>query len=64
MHVQARKEPLLNPYLSDVCIAATAAPIFFPAHWFEIKDDWAGAKREYNLIDAGVFANNPVSGSS
>jgi patatin-like phospholipase/acyl hydrolase len=48
----------MDPYLSDICIAATAAPTFFPAHKFDTKGWWQNV--EFNLIDAGFFANNPV----
>lgn len=52
----------MNPYLSDICIAATAAPTFFPAHKFNIINfcPLNFEFEEFNLIDAGVFANNPV----
>jgi patatin-like phospholipase/acyl hydrolase len=51
--------PLKNALLSDVCISTSAAPTYLPAHYFQIQD--AGGKvREYNLIDGGVAANNPV----
>jgi patatin-like phospholipase/acyl hydrolase len=49
----------MDPYLSDICIAATAAPTFFPAHNFHTKGR-CQEKVEFNLIDAGFFANNPV----
>jgi len=50
----------MNPYLSDICIAATAAPTFFPAHKFNILSLCPLNFQEFNLIDAGFFANNPV----
>ncbi|GJN24710.1 hypothetical protein PR202_gb12465 [Eleusine coracana subsp. coracana] len=40
--------------LADVCIATTAAPVYFPAHGF------THGGREYNLVDGGVVANNPT----
>ena len=57
--LQARSTPLKNALLSDVCISTSAAPTYLPAHYFKTQD--AGGKaREYNLIDGGVAANNPV----
>ena len=35
-------------------------PTYLPAHFFQTKDD-AGNTRDFNLIDGGVAANNPVS---
>jgi patatin-like phospholipase/acyl hydrolase len=46
--------------LSDIAIGTSAAPTFFPAHYFETKDD-KGEPRSFNLIDGGLAANNPVS---
>jgi patatin-like phospholipase/acyl hydrolase len=31
-----------------------------PAHYFEKKDEQGKVIKEYNLIDGGVCANNPV----
>ncbi|XP_076917335.1 patatin-like protein 2 isoform X2 [Bidens hawaiensis] len=45
--------------LSDVCISTSAAPTFFPPHYFETTNS-DGTKREFNLIDGGVAANNPT----
>lgn len=45
--------------ISDICISTSAAPTYFPAHYFETKDD-KGTKREFHLVDGGVAANNPV----
>lgn len=58
--VQAQIRPLKNALLSDVCISTSAAPTYLPAHFFQTKDD-AGNTRDFNLIDGGVAANNPVS---
>lgn len=58
--VQAQMRPLKNALLSDVCISTSAAPTYLPAHFFQTKDD-AGNTRDFNLIDGGVAANNPVS---
>ncbi|KAL5992735.1 Proteolipid protein 2 [Asimina triloba] len=45
--------------LSDICISTTAAPTYFPAHYFVNKDS-QGKTKEFNLIDGGVAANNPT----
>ncbi|KAL1552528.1 patatin-like protein 2 isoform X2 [Salvia divinorum] len=45
--------------LSDVCIATSAAPTYFPPHSFTHKDD-SGQSWDFNLIDGGVAANNPT----
>jgi len=58
--VQAQIRPLKNALLSDVCISTSAAPTYLPAHFFQTRDD-AGNTRDFNLIDGGVAANNPVS---
>ncbi|XP_037418787.1 patatin-like protein 4 [Triticum dicoccoides] len=44
-----------KPYLSDVCIGTSAAPTYFPAHHFDCS-----ARKQYDLIDGGVAANNPT----
>ncbi|KAL8124860.1 patatin-like protein 3 [Apium graveolens] len=48
-----------NALLADVCIATSAAPTFFPAHYFETKFE-DRKTRSFNLIDGGVSANNPT----
>lgn len=55
----AKTDELKNPRLADVCISTSAAPLFFPAHQFEIRDS-NGNPRNFNLIDGGVAANNPT----
>ncbi|KAL5209233.1 hypothetical protein ABZP36_004856 [Zizania latifolia] len=60
----AKSIPLKNALLSDICISTSAAPTYLPAHSFETSDDATGKAREYNLIDGGVAANNPVSNPS
>ena len=57
---QVKKNPSLNALVSDICISTSAAPTYLPAHYFETKDDKTGKVREFNLIDGGVAANNPV----
>ena len=57
--MQAKKLPYLDARLADICISTSAAPTYLPAYHFENQDD-KGNVREFNLIDGGVAANNPV----
>lgn len=59
--MQAKLNDLKNAKLADVCVGTSAAPTYLPAHYFETKDA-KGRTRNFNLIDGGVAANNPVSG--
>ncbi|KAL1552527.1 patatin-like protein 2 isoform X2 [Salvia divinorum] len=45
--------------LSDICIATSAAPTYFPAYSFTNAGD-SGRSWDFNLIDGGVAANNPT----
>jgi patatin-like phospholipase/acyl hydrolase len=56
----ARKDVSKNALLSDVCISTSAAPTYLPGHRFETTDK-DGKPREFNLVDGGFAANNPVS---
>ncbi|VFQ88023.1 unnamed protein product [Cuscuta campestris] len=56
--LQARRDASKNPKLSDVCISSSAAPIFFPPHSFKLQS--SQGIEEFNLVDGGVAANNPV----
>ncbi|KAE8814161.1 Patatin group A-3 [Hordeum vulgare] len=56
---QLKHSPAKNALLSDIAISTSAAPTFFPAHYFETKDD-KGEPRAFNLIDGGLAANNPT----
>ncbi|XP_022766481.1 patatin-like protein 2 [Durio zibethinus] len=56
---EAKKSPSLNALLSDICIGTSAAPTYFPAHYFETKDS-EGKVKKFNLIDGGMAANNPA----
>ncbi|KAF3327954.1 patatin-like protein 2 [Carex littledalei] len=56
---EAKSDKLKDALISDICISTSAAPTYFPAHYFETKDD-KGTKREFHLVDGGVAANNPV----
>jgi len=55
-----KNKPSIDALLSDICIATSAAPTYLPPHYFKTIDH-SGAVREFNLIDGGVAANNPVS---
>jgi predicted acylesterase/phospholipase RssA len=58
---EAKNEPLKNAHLSDICISTSAAPTYFPAHYFKTYDPLGKIpEREYNLVDGGVAANNPT----
>uniref|UniRef100_A0A8I6W467 Patatin n=1 Tax=Hordeum vulgare subsp. vulgare TaxID=112509 RepID=A0A8I6W467_HORVV len=58
---EARVDPLKNAHLSDICISTSAAPTYFPAHYFTTHDPAGNlSDREYHLIDGGVAANNPT----
>nr|CAB3492014.1 unnamed protein product [Digitaria exilis] len=56
---EAKHEPLMNAHMSDICISTSAAPTYFPTHFFT-TDDGKGGSREYHLVDGGVAANNPT----
>lgn len=58
--LQAKVHVEKNALLSDICIGTSAAPTYFPAHYFETKDA-NGNTRTFDLIDGGIAANNPVS---
>ncbi|XP_048565553.1 patatin-like protein 2 [Triticum urartu] len=58
---EAKVDPLKNAHLSDICISTSAAPTYFPAHYFTTRDPTGKQPdREYHLIDGGVAANNPT----
>ncbi|KAH7523596.1 hypothetical protein FEM48_Zijuj06G0028700 [Ziziphus jujuba var. spinosa] len=56
---ELKKNPSMDALLSDICISTSAAPTYFPAHYFE-TEDVHGSVRQFNLIDGGVTANNPT----
>ncbi|RWW13009.1 hypothetical protein GW17_00023300 [Ensete ventricosum] len=58
--LQVKHKSSLDACLSDICIGTTAAPTYFPAHYFETKDSEGSTNREFHLIDGGVVANNPA----
>ena len=55
-----KHRPWKNALLSDISMSTSAAPAFFPPHYFETKDE-NGRRKAFNLVDGGVAANNPVS---
>lgn len=55
-----KTNPLKNALLADISISTSAAPTYLPAHHFQTQDS-AGNVKEFNLIDGGVAANNPVT---
>ncbi|KAL6227333.1 hypothetical protein ACLB2K_001292 [Fragaria x ananassa] len=55
---QVASYPVKNAKLSDICIGTSAAPTYFPAHYFENHQQ--GETNKFNLIDGGVAANNPA----
>ncbi|XP_022775209.1 patatin-like protein 1 [Durio zibethinus] len=46
--------PDIDALLSDICIATSAAPTYFPSYYFKNNE------AEFNLIDGGIAANNPT----
>lgn len=56
---EAKKYPCFDARLSDICIGTSAAPTYLPAYSFDTCDS-EGNVREFNLIDGGVAANNPI----
>ncbi|GJN04890.1 hypothetical protein PR202_ga22470 [Eleusine coracana subsp. coracana] len=56
---EAKADPLKDAHLSDICISTSAAPTYFPAHFFTTQSP-KGQTREYHLVDGGVAANNPT----
>ncbi|OVA10385.1 Patatin/Phospholipase A2-related [Macleaya cordata] len=57
---EAKRDISKDALLSDLCISTSAAPTFFPAHYFETRDSEDKVLRSFDLIDGGVAANNPT----
>ncbi|KAK3004121.1 hypothetical protein RJ639_020112 [Escallonia herrerae] len=55
--------PSLDALLSDICISTSAAPTYLPAHYFK-NEGRDGNVQEFNLIDGGIAANNPVKAAA
>lgn len=58
---QLKKNPSLDVMLADICIGTSAAPTYLPCHTFRNQDSEGNLIGEFDLIDGGVTANNPVS---
>jgi len=43
----------------DVAMSSASAPIYFPPHSFSFKNEY-GSGQNVNMIDGGIFANNPA----
>ncbi|KFK30335.1 hypothetical protein AALP_AA7G248500 [Arabis alpina] len=56
---QSLVDPSLDVKVSDICVGTSAAPTFFPPHFFT-NEDSQGKKTEFNLVDGAVTANNPT----
>lgn len=56
--VDGRASVAKDVLLSDICLSTSAAPTYFPVHYFETRDA-AGRIHTFDLIDGGVAANNP-----
>ncbi|KAJ0041551.1 hypothetical protein Pint_28076 [Pistacia integerrima] len=54
-----RKLAESDALLSEVCIATSAAPTYFPTHHFKTKDSH-GNDTPFHLVDGGMAANNPT----
>ena len=52
--LKVSREPNKDALLSDICLGTSAAPTYLPAHVFQNGD------QEFNLIDGGIAASNPV----
>lgn len=52
--LDAKREPLLDPPIAKVARGTSAAPTFLPAVQFSTGSE------TYNLVDGGVFCNNPT----
>lgn len=57
--MQMKNLSCMDGLLSDICIGTSAAPTMLPAHSFK-NTDKSGKPWDFNLIDGGVAANNPV----
>jgi len=53
--MQLKTVPSFDAKLSDICIGTSAAPTYLPPYYFENDGT------EFNLVDGGVAATNPVN---
>lgn len=58
---QAKKFPLADPLLGEVCRGTSAAPTYLPAVSFKTTDPKSGESHQYQLVDGGVVCNNPTA---
>ncbi|ESQ53388.1 hypothetical protein EUTSA_v10025343mg [Eutrema salsugineum] len=56
---QTLTDPSLDVKLSDICLGTSAAPTYFPPHFFS-NEDSQGKTTEFHLVDGAVSANNPT----
>ncbi|XP_057959077.1 patatin-like protein 2 [Malania oleifera] len=56
--LRAKEDESWDAPVSDVCIATSAAPYYFPPYYFEAETT-KGTKK-YNLVDGGAAATNPT----
>jgi predicted acylesterase/phospholipase RssA len=57
----AKKDPLEDPTLAEVCRGTSAAPTYLPAVHFKTRNESTNAYRKFHLVDGGVVCNNPTS---
>ena len=57
----AKKDPLEDPTLAEVCRGTSAAPTYLAAVHFKTMNKSTNAYREFHLVDGGVVCNNPTS---
>lgn len=59
--MRAREDALENAPMRYVCRATSAAPTYFPPVQFTLIDKLdSERRREFNMIDGGIAANNPT----
>ncbi|CAL4986550.1 unnamed protein product [Urochloa decumbens] len=55
---EAKNEPLKNAHLSDICISTSAAPTYFPAHFFKTEGP-DGNMVAMTMLTKEVLRRNP-----
>lgn len=58
--MQTKTNAFKDALLSDICISTSTAPTYLSGHNCKTKDSERNYT-EFNLVDGGVAANNPVS---
>lgn len=56
---QAKSKKIPDCLIRDVCRASTAAPTYLGPYYFSSMHD-DGVIREFNMVDGGISANNPI----